>query len=421
MQPFVDLGLALEARWRAQNYDERAFPELAVAAIEEAQLPSKVTPEEVLTHITRAPVLPEQQDPRSAFGDLAYTCFMAPRFFVSVLFWLDSTTAIHQHGFSGAFQVLSGSSVHSSYRFRETRRVNGRMRLGELTTEAVQLLTVGSVRPIRSGEAFIHSLFHLERPSVTLVVRTQAEADAQPQWGYLPPGVAYDDFTHDRTISKRLEAVNVLLASDPGAGVEAVEAMLADADLELCWALLRVAAGALGASPLQAAYGFERDPQRLAALFELARGRHGEAVDRLQLALEQTARRDEIHAMRELVTRPEHRFLLGLLLNVREPARLLELLAVRDAELDPVEAFLRSIDELAATRALGARGNVIKLPGYDLEHRVALGALLRGGGPPQVREALATVAPGESDEELARLAAELIGELQACPLFEGLW
>jgi hypothetical protein len=35
---------------------------------------------------------------------------------IEALFWVDGTTSIHQHSFSGAFQVLAGKSIHSRYR-----------------------------------------------------------------------------------------------------------------------------------------------------------------------------------------------------------------------------------------------------------------------------------------------------------------
>jgi predicted metal-dependent enzyme (double-stranded beta helix superfamily) len=172
MDVFRRLGELLEARWRQHDYDERVFPDLAAALLEEADELEKIGALDILRWIGSQPALPAQQDAPSRFGDLAITFYDTPRFFVSALFWLDGTTAIHQHSFCGAFRVLAGGSLHTRYRFRVERAVNSRFRLGELDRGQVELLVPGSVRPIASGDRFIHSLFHLERPSVTVVIRT---------------------------------------------------------------------------------------------------------------------------------------------------------------------------------------------------------------------------------------------------------
>jgi len=68
--------------------------------------------------------LPEQQDIEGRFGNPPITMFSGARFYIDVYYWLDGTTAIHQHSFTGAFQVLLGSSIHSRYSFREDKIIN---------------------------------------------------------------------------------------------------------------------------------------------------------------------------------------------------------------------------------------------------------------------------------------------------------
>ncbi|MFN2514442.1 MAG: hypothetical protein ABR568_23900, partial [Pyrinomonadaceae bacterium] len=54
--------------------------------------------------------LPHQYDVEGRFGNPPITLFAGPRFHIDVYYWLDGTTSIHQHSFTGAFQVLLGSS-----------------------------------------------------------------------------------------------------------------------------------------------------------------------------------------------------------------------------------------------------------------------------------------------------------------------
>jgi hypothetical protein len=44
MQEFQELGNLIESRWRAQNYSEQLFPEIAAQALAESDLPARVDP-----------------------------------------------------------------------------------------------------------------------------------------------------------------------------------------------------------------------------------------------------------------------------------------------------------------------------------------------------------------------------------------
>src|SRR5436190_12974294 len=116
MQLFRDMGGWIQAGWRQRQFDERAFPEVAMAALE------KFPPCELGTYsdVVRAWVfdaeLPINVSSKE-FAQPGITVFSAERFYIEVLCWMDGTTAIHQHSFSGAFHVMAGSSIHSTYRF----------------------------------------------------------------------------------------------------------------------------------------------------------------------------------------------------------------------------------------------------------------------------------------------------------------
>ena len=108
MELFQKLGEEIEALWRAKNYNEEDLPEIAAEALKQARLPEKVSAWDVLAWTMEQTVLPEQKDARASFGDPPITLYAAPRFHIDVYFWFEGTTAIHQHSFCGAFQVLHG-------------------------------------------------------------------------------------------------------------------------------------------------------------------------------------------------------------------------------------------------------------------------------------------------------------------------
>ncbi|HEX3280052.1 MAG TPA: hypothetical protein VHR36_02375, partial [Pyrinomonadaceae bacterium] len=163
MQIFQDFGALVESRWRHENYNELVFPQLAAQALTESNLPSQVDPWEIIRWVQSADSLPDQKDAEGRFGDPPITLYSGPRFYVDVYFWLDGTTSIHQHAFTGAFQVLLGSSIHSRYSFNEKKVINEHLCVGDIKLEEVQLLKLNDVRLIKPGRDFIHSLFHLDR------------------------------------------------------------------------------------------------------------------------------------------------------------------------------------------------------------------------------------------------------------------
>ena len=413
MDVFRTLGQELELRWQRHEYARSAFPELAVAALQTLDSVDTIGTGDILRWIARERELPPQQDPRSRFSDLAITFYETPRFFVSALVWLEGTTAIHQHCFSGAFRVLAGGSLHSRYRFLEEQPVNDCFRLGRLDREQIELLPTGSVRPIVSGEGFIHSLFHLDRPSVTLVIRTKFDEGTHPQWSYYPPGIGYDPFAGTPvTTIKKLEAVSVLLTLEAEAADEELHRMLAASDLHTTYSLLSTLFHQIATNPLKRAFGADTGA-RFERLVEQARACHGPAVDLFEQALHEQRRQEEIIEIRSYLTSPDHRFLLALLLNVPDRAALLELIARRYPDRDPADTFVGWIDELSRTRALGSLGpSVLRTSEFDLEHLVVLGRLIRGGNAAEAASDLRRALPAEAPASARALAAAIVASFR---------
>jgi len=137
-QPFDDLGRLILDRWLTADLDPIAFPEIAATALVEHQ--PRLPAIDVVRWVHETPSLVPQADIASEFGQPPITVFRCEHFYIEVLFWLDGTTAIHQHSFSGAFSVMEGSSIHSTYRFHPERRFNDRLILGRLEWLDTELL-----------------------------------------------------------------------------------------------------------------------------------------------------------------------------------------------------------------------------------------------------------------------------------------
>lgn len=378
MRPFQELGALVETRWRAVDYDEHRLPAIAASALEERALPDRVDPWAAVRHVLSAAELPEQRDVEGRFSDLPITVYNGPRFYVDLYFWLDGTTEIHQHAFAGAFQVLSGSSLHSRYAFDREREINPRLLTGRLQLEDVEILRQGAVRQIAPGPGLIHSLFHLDRPSVTLAVRSQHTPTVAPQYAYWKPCFAFDPFYRETALAKKLQVVSLLLKMGHAQADEMLGALLAEADFHTGFRVLELAAHHLVDAGLASALGLSASTDRMERLLERARARHGELVDLVGPALAERRRQAEISRRRATITHEDHRFLLALLLNVTERSKVIELVAQRQPDADPVETIVDWVEELGTTRHLGAEENALGIAGWDDDHVFVFECLLRG-------------------------------------------
>lgn len=239
--PYVEkLASAVASRWRSRHHDVESFPDIANQALRELPSSEHLSPQQLLNWASNTPRLPPQDGPSNRFGEPAIRLYDDGRFFIQALFWFESTTSIHQHSFSGAFQVLCGSSLHSAYRFTPTQRFSEHLQTGLLSLDTVELLSPGDVRPIRNGSRFIHSLFHLDYPSVSFLVRTHNDVEAGPLYSYLRPGLAYNSFHVTPRLRMLRECIVAAYKLSPMQGERLLGRIVRAADIEELFHLLLV-------------------------------------------------------------------------------------------------------------------------------------------------------------------------------------
>jgi hypothetical protein len=329
---FSELGGKVLERWKQENFSLEKFPEIARLAIEE-RLPSE--------HVDFSAFIQEfllnDDQPlqtQSGFGQPELVAFDHPRFYIQILVWMDGTTDIHQHEFSGAFHVMSGSSIHAHYTFEKAQSVTPHLRMGQVRMQTIELLEAGRTVPIVSGQSCIHSLFHLDTPSVTVVVRTQNDPGMNPQFNYLPPHMAVDPMFHDTLTMRRKQLLDLLDQMQVPGYAALVLKMVEELDFERGFYLLQHCMGALGELG---------DFEKALGLFEK---KHGALAAGVAATLEEGVRRDVIKGMRGAIAEPEHRFFLALLMNVSTRAELLLLVAQRFPEEAALETVMRWTLEL---------------------------------------------------------------------------
>lgn len=322
-----DMGREIARRWSVTNFDNLALPDLACEVLLSTRPAENISHEGIADWLSITDSIPAQPNIDSTFGQPPVTLFWHPRFYIEALHWLTATTQIHQHGFSGAFCVLAGSSLQSRYVFTCERRVNTHMLFGDLSLEDVSLLSQGDVRPIRSGTALIHSVFHLDFPSVTLVVRTHSDIDSKPQYNYLPPFLAVDPSFSEPLSQRRLESLEFLHRVGSARFPHNATRSLAGSDLPTTFRLLR-------------GLGDICDPDLMNQLLEVAKRSHGDDIDRIWACVRESQRQRVLIKARERIKSPDSRFFLALLLNVRSRQAILSAVHARYPSRDPTARLL---------------------------------------------------------------------------------
>jgi hypothetical protein len=364
MKVINELGNHVEKLWRAKNYNEELFPAIAADALREFDVPSKLSIWDIATWTLDQIELPQQQDLGARFSDLPITIARFPRFHIDVYYWYDGATAIHQHSFCGAFQVFEGSSLHSNYEFLVEEKLNFFSEIGKINLKQVQLLKKGDVREIADGKRFIHSLFHLDQPSVTLIVRTIRTPLSLPQFSYRKPNLAIDPYFEDANVVKKIQVAIMLIRMKRVDADEQIAELLKGSDLLVCYHILSAIRPHLTDNQLEKTFGVSHS--RFTNLIGVVQETHGKSAETLPQIFAQELKGEEISGRRSLITDAEHRFFLALLLNLDEKEHILKMIAERFPDSDPIEKILDWTHDLSTTKIIGSNiPNALGIENFD--------------------------------------------------------
>lgn len=334
MTSFEKLGTQVAARWKEQGGRIESFAEIATQSLRESGVLSTVSIGEIAEWLASSRDIPKQE--AKEFGQPPINVYVGENFHIQVLFWLDGTTAIHEHSFAGAFGVLHGSSVHSRYRFELQRELAKELLIGNVRFVSSELLQKGDLHPIEVGSSFIHALFHLDHPSVSVVVRTSFPASTI-QYSYIKPHVAFDPSDEDKTLSTQMRLLESLRSFRSDSYWRYADLLL---DHERPLLLFNVLGNASQSSASA--------PDQWQALVDKACRLHGtELVEKLLASINTENAGRKLSRLRMVVHAPDYRFFLALLLNVPDRNSLLSLIARRFPSEQPEVLAMRWIHEMS--------------------------------------------------------------------------
>lgn len=349
-----ELGEAIEDAWQRINFERAAFPALCGEHLARAGLHTKLDLDQLVSAAFSGR-LPGQPDPAARFGQPPLTLFRCGRFWIDALFWVDGTTAIHDHAFSGAFQVLAGKSIETTFTFEEADAGDGHVKVGTLRCLAAGLRRTGDVQAIPAGPDYIHSLFHLDRPSISLVVRTSHDPVIASQYEYSPAGLAFDPFQEDDARARRVQLARMLRTIDHPRLAELVGDTIAGSDFNTAFAIVR---------------GCVRFPDVVLDTL-LSRIGAPELQQRVRRWVEHRKRIEFIQSKREVVHDPALRFFLAVLLNAQNRAHALHLVQAFAPAVPPARQVATWLRELSAVTAkltvagLPFQPNLLGLPKFE--------------------------------------------------------
>ncbi len=380
----------IEDAWCNAQYHDDAFSDIAQQVLLEERLHERYSARDVIREGLTGAITVPQIDLPASFGQPPVTFFRNSRFYIAVLFWVDADTSIHEHSFSGAFSVLSGSSLHVQYEFKPKTLVNSRLSVGEIVKKHAKILERGDVEAIISGRQGAHALFHLKRPSATLLVRTHRDSRAQPQMTYHWPCYAIDPFFEDDIIYRKCQLLSLVRQTDAEHFQKTASELLLSLDLE---SAIRV---------LLYLRRFNLSLRQALDLASSAAGRQGSLGEGLTGFVEDGYRISRLASLHQRVFDCDRRLLLAFIMNRLSVTDIFALVKARYLDSEPAD--------LVANWTASLLAEVGGLTESPLLHR-AIRLLLTGNNLPEVTRQFALEfelrSGGErdaADELLRRLA-----------------
>jgi hypothetical protein len=199
-----------------------------------------------------------------------------------------------------------------------------------------EILWPGQVRTIEAGFNFVHALFHLDRPTVTVVVRDDKTDLPFPQYSYMGRGVGWDANYIELRTGKRRQAMATLHRLDPKAAEEAL-------------------VEAVTSAPTWTGFLFLLDDVRrrgwteqAGELCDLLTRRAPPLAGLLEQALRSLPRKVAVMSRRRLLTERHQRTFLALLANLPDRSSIEHIVAALYPGSQPDRLVLEWITELAS-------------------------------------------------------------------------
>lgn len=354
-------------RLGAQESSPARFAALARECLLKARLHDGFDERELIRFCFELTPKPTQLDSRMQYGQPPITVFHNGSVALDFYFFVSPEGPIHDHGFAGAFTNLQGRSLHCTYRYAYDVTPTIPIYHGTLSRAATELINPGDVHEIlpatTPGSAFIHRVWHLDRPMVVAVLRLLHVKGATIH-DYYENGVALRGLNWDVPFfNKRTRLLHYLY-----------ETGNPDAD-RLADELFRGEDPWLGFHYLFPYYslilnlrGDDAAWTRISEVIDILQERHGPFIGPAEKLLHAF---DRLHAFDWMrLAKVEHRLLAALMHSFSHRQEIDAWITRIYPGCDPSAAITRWLGEMLADKILGLT--------LSDEHLAALGPLIQG-------------------------------------------
>jgi hypothetical protein len=200
--------------------------------------------------------------------------------------------------------VVHGSSIHCVYGFDSAAAPTRGLEVGTLRGQTAETLRVGSMHRIPRGNSFIHSLFHLSAPSVTLIARTFKEP-GPPQRDYFKPGLSVDYYYREPAQLRAIQSSVCAMRIGGSAANSVLDAAISRMDslgwFQLCQAIS------------------ESQPAHLPVALERVALVDSDIAEMFDSVFKWFRRQTALYRLRRRTEDPAQRLAVSFLLNVSDP------------------------------------------------------------------------------------------------------
>jgi len=326
-----ELASRISKRWQDQQFSDQAFPLIAADELAHSQVVQGFQIEQFMDWVLGSPNLTMQNFRK--FGEPPLNLYVGSRFFIECLVWPQGETSIHEHAFPGAFSVVHGKSIHTTYEFEPLPNQPAHFCFGSARLTNAEILMPGSTRQIHLGAALTHALYHVEAPTLSIVARTRGRRQT-PQHVLLFPNVlALADLEEPEETLVTLMAT--LSRLNQATYERNLERMLTTLSKYAAFKVLYA--------------GLKHCPDVVHRTRSCAEGHLRDIFDNLVPIAERHVRIDELAKIVHDTDDPEVRYFLALVLNVPSLSHLLRLVEEWRPQMDPRQTAGQVIEKFVSS------------------------------------------------------------------------
>ena len=221
------------------------------------------------------------------------------------------------------------------------------------------------------------------------------------QFGYRKPYLGLNSFYFEPWMARKVQTVSLLLSGNHPNADQLIFDLLDDSDFHTTFHILGTAINNLGSNKLEKLFRVSKSMDRFHAMIDHARKKHGTLADLLAPVFENDLMQRDISTRRQVIEGEDHRLFLGLLLNVPERSKLLELINQRFPDNDAVKLIIGWVRELSRIKVFGSpEPNVLGIKGIDDIYLKVLAGCLKGLSKDEVEALVAVEYPNTATDEI---------------------